>query len=258
MNFLKCLASVLVTSCAAAFFTPACTSFAEAPPSPQELKEAEEQRQAEIEKLEFAMKAARKNLSNAIARKNVEEAKICQQSIREFQQSIRELRRRDLSAFVKESRFQKDLEEIQAQRQKEHAERQLEVMARPKIQPDTMKIGSRGFLQTESGHEYRLKVLFVNDEGVVARVGNKGLGLVITGVKRENLVTDRWFSLEQQVEVTGTQQFLDSKAGEVSFFVLKPVDPMENEVGLRESPKEFQPLPPLSTERVRVPPTFRP
>jgi len=240
----------------------------ESPFTPDELAFAKKRRQDSLDSLEGQMRLLRKKSLAAAKAKEPEAFRQSKQEIQALDDSIRDLKKKSIADFAAQIREEKEREvrlkaaEVERQKAEKALEAvreqaRLEILRRPKLQPETMRLGDKGFLQNFDGGEYRLRVVFGTEGGVLAQIGAKDSFLVITGVESSSLVTDRWFSLSQQMEVVGTRDFLKDGESQVSYFVLKPADKSETAiVPLSPPPPPGQRIPPPSDQRVRVPRNF--
>lgn len=250
---------IIAAGFAAAGLSPlAAKATADQEYSADELKAAAEEQQIQIGRAQSALRDTKLQLSQAIKAKNLQDARVARAQITNLERAIRELRKRDLNSFAQERREAAEREEAEkraqeAARMEQQAadEARMEVMRRPKIQPDSMKQGDQGFFQSNSGEEYYLQVAFVREggRGVLAKVYGEGTCVFVEGIAIDGLTSDRWFSLPQQMKVVGTDNCL-ADGREVTYFVLTPLDPGSTAVDMRDAPP--RPLPPLSNQRVPI------
>lgn len=229
--------------------------------SAEELKAAEEEKKAQIATKQRELQATKARLSKAARARNTAEAKAANAEVGDLERTLQQLRKRDVASFAAERRAEVDRQQADAQRaaaeqQAADAARQareaarLEVLQRPRIQPDTMTKGDQGFFQDAEGNEYLLRVEFVREGGqsVLAEVPNKKTFVVVDGIDGAGLVSNRWFSLPQQMKVVGTDDFLANGEQQVTYFVISPVDQKEKAVVMRDAP-----LPPSRPQRIPPP-----
>jgi hypothetical protein len=226
-----------------------------------ELEAASLQQKELIAAAQEELLKARKQLKAAVASRDKNGAVAARASIDRIEQTIRDLRKREVATFAADRReeIQRDEAEQKAAKAAAQAREQaiMEVMRRPKIQPDTMKDGDEGFFQSPEGREYLLRVYYADEKGVVASVYGSRHNVVVAGVDSSALVSDRFFSLPQRMKVAGTQQFAIGGVP-ASYFVIVPADPADKAVVMREAPSTQVVPPPLTGRAARVPAGYMP
>ena len=213
----------------------------------EELDAAAQLQKTQIAEKNSELKAAKARLKIVARAKDASSTKAANAEITDLERSIRALRSRDVIAFADDIRHERDRKAAEAQQAQEAREAELarqrareaarlEIARRPKIQPDTMKLGDQGFLQDADGEEYLLTVQFVREEGegVLAHIHGTKSFIAVSGVALDGLVSNRWFSLQQKMKVVGTADFLADDA-QATYFVVAPADPKETGVVMREA-----------------------